>query len=501
MCNIAILAQPSLVDSTLLMNQFVFESKLSTDSSQVRIPPADFAFSDSSYTRLWGITTFRGGPFRDHASLGALENKPSSFTVKWKYTTKADKEWGGGAGWTGQPCIVKWPDSIRVLMNLEPAFKSDSSFVEVIQASLDGRIYFFDFATGKPSRPPINIHHPIKGSPSIDPRGLPLLYCGQGISNNNQEFGFRIFSLIDQKRLFFLNGRDPFAFRSWSAFDGSPLINAKNDQLILGGENGILYTISLNTKWRNGSSILSIDPQVIRYRYKNKSGNLQGIENSVAAFGNKIFFADNNGFIQSVDLNTQSTDWIHSNHDDTDATLVLDNSDTIPALYTGCEVDIQLKNGKSVVKKLNALNGEIIWERGFPCYTIRGKHPVNGGMLSTPILGKNRSSNVLVCSLSRYKSMNNGLLIAFNKKTGETIWENLLDNYAWSSPLDIYDKEGNMYIFLGDSKGIAMIFDGTTGQLLFKEKLAELFEASPVAIDNKIIIASRPNQIFCLEIN
>jgi hypothetical protein len=75
-----------------------------------------------------------------------------------------------------------------------------------------------------------------------------------------------------------------------------------------------------------------------------------------------------------------------------------------------------------------------------------------------------------------------------------------LDNYAWSSPLDIYDEEGYMYIFLADSRGYVMLFDGATGKLIYKEKIAEIFEASPAAFNNKIIIASRPRKIFCLEV-
>jgi outer membrane protein assembly factor BamB len=96
--------------------------------------------------------------------------------------------------------------------------------------------------------------------------------------------------------------------------------------------------------------------------------------------------------------------------------------------------------------------------------------------------------------------MNKGLLVALKKSTGEKAWEVLLDNYAWSSPLDIYDRGGNMYIFLADSKGYVMLFDGLTGESIYKEKIAELFEASPAAFDNRIVIASRPQKIFCLEV-
>src|SRR6185295_15449875 len=172
----------------------------------------------------------------------------------------------------------------------------------------------------------------------------------------------------------------------------------------------------------------------------------------------------------------------------------------VPFLYTGNEVDKQGKKGFSWLKKINGNTGETVWERKFACLTVLGEHPVNGGMLSTPVIGKMKGSGKIIFSLSRYNGLNKGLLIALDQMTGETRYEIALDNYAWSSPVDLYDKDGNMYIFLADSGGVAMLFDGENGTLIHKLKLADLFEASPVAFDNMIVIPSRPNKIFCLEI-
>jgi outer membrane protein assembly factor BamB len=122
-------------------------------------------------------------------------------------------------------------------------------------------------------------------------------------------------------------------------------------------------------------------------------------------------------------------------------------------------------------------------------------------MLSTPVLGKNNSDSLAVFCLSRYGGLNKGLLVALHKQSGEIVWKTPLDNYAWSSPLDIYDEAGNMYLFLADSKGFVMLFDGIDGKLIYKEKIAELFEASPASFNDKIVIASRPRKIFCLEVN
>lgn len=456
------------------------------------------SFSNSAFTQLKGITTFRGGPHRDRASYGQLTKRPDSMVVKWATRTKPTGSWGGGAGWTGQPVVVQWPDSMLQQMNVTESFKS-AGFTEIIVGSLDGHIYFLDLSTGAFSRNPIDIKNPIKGSVAVDPRGYPILYAGQGI-NVGKEFGFRIFSLLDQSKLHFIDGRDPFAYRRWAAFDGAALINPKNDRMYLGGENGLIYSLKLNTKFDSASRCVNIAPQTLKYRYKVNESHEQGIENSVAAFQDKIFFADNHGYIQCLDLNTMKPLWIQKNYDDTDATLVIKPECGIPYLYTGNEVDKQGHKGFSYLKKINGNTGDLVWERKFACLTVLGEHPVNGGMLSTPVVGKRKGEGKIIFSISRYNGMNKGLLIALDQKTGETLYEIALDNYAWSSPLDIYDADGNMYIFQADSQGNVMLFDGADGKLIHKLKIADLFEASPVAFDNMIVIPSRPNKIFCLEV-
>jgi len=60
-------------------------------------------------------------------------------------------------GWTGQPSIVRWDDSTKNAMNINPQKKSKKGLTEVIYATMDGKIYFLDLEDGKPAREPINI--------------------------------------------------------------------------------------------------------------------------------------------------------------------------------------------------------------------------------------------------------------------------------------------------------------------------------------------------------
>lgn len=189
-------------------------------------------------------------------------------------------------------------------------------------ASLDGNVYFIDLETGKKTRNPININNPIKGSVALDPKGYPLLYVWQGISEKGQ-IGYRIFSLIDGKELYFINEIDSVSHRGWGAFDGSPLINRESDSMILGGENGIVYDIKLNTKFDKDNKKISLNPQVLKYRYEIKGNNYQGIENSVAVYKNLAYFADNGGQIQYVNLQNMKPVWTFNGKDDTELMVAL----------------------------------------------------------------------------------------------------------------------------------------------------------------------------------
>ena len=63
------------------------------------------------------------------------------------------------------------------------------------------------------------------------------------MNGHSVDIGTRIFSLIDQSLLFFLDGDDPFAQRSWYAFDAAPLVDGETDTMLQVGENAILYLV------------------------------------------------------------------------------------------------------------------------------------------------------------------------------------------------------------------------------------------------------------------
>jgi hypothetical protein len=446
------------------------------------------------YSDVEGVLTFRGNHYRDSAAWGKVRLQDKKLEKLWAFNTSY-RSFGAGGGWTGQPAVIKWPEEIKQIMNIKDKFKEMQNFTEVIFASLDGKIYFFELTTGEQTREAIDIKNTIKGSVSLDPRGYPLLYVGQGL-NESGKIGYRIFSLIDSQQLHFLSGTDGFAYRCWGAFDGAPLINKDTDTMILGGENGLLYHIKLNTQFDIAQKSISVAPEVSKYRYKIEGNYYQGIENSVAIYKELVYFADNGGSIQAVDINSLRPLWTATITDDTDATIAIKIENEIPYLYTGCEVDKQGSRGMSTIRKINGLTGEVIGISEFPCRSILGEHPVNGGLLASPVLGKESLEGSVIFTIARYEKLYQGLMIAMRCEDGKELWRWEMPNYSWSSPVDVYDEAGNGYLVQGDSIGKLHLLDGKTGNLLYSLQLNGNIESSPVVFDNYIVIATRGGTVY-----
>ncbi|WP_374722758.1 outer membrane protein assembly factor BamB family protein [Peribacillus tepidiphilus] len=448
------------------------------------------------YQTVNGILTFRGGPFRNNAFMGTPVIKEGKLTKSWSFRTSSSPRWGGGAGWTGQPCIIEWNKQEQQIMNLYPPYKKKANFKEIVYGSLDGKVYFLDPGTGKQTRNPIHIHNPIKGSVALDPRGYPLLYVGQGIPQTGK-IGYRIYSLIDHSLLAFIPGIDSFAYRRWGAFDSSPLINREDDTMILGGENGLVYMVKLNTVYNPKAKKIKVAPVISKYRYKQHQNAYQGIENSIAVYKNIAYFADNGGGVHALDVIKKTPIWSNKAYDDTDASLVIEDLNGVPFLYTGSEIDKQGTKGFARLQKLNGLTGKVVWEKKIPGFSLKGKNPVNGGVLGTPIIGTGPLKGQIIFTISRYKTFNGGLLISLDTKTGKEMWRLTLPHYAWSSTVAVYTKDQKAYLIQGDSVGNLYLIN-QRGKIVNKINLGANIEASPIVVGQQIIVATRGGRFFSI---
>ena len=476
---------------------------------------------DQSFTALPGILTFGGNNYRNTFTYGTQNVVEKSFTRIWdKSIGSLNTSMGTwtGTGWTGMPVIVEWPAETRKVLGVYDEFKNKDGFVEVIYTTMDGHIYFLELESGKPTRDPIKLGVVTKGTASLDPRGYPLLYTGQGITSTEDGVSgawFRIIDLIQNKVVWKFGGKDSFSYRGWQAYDSSALVNAATDTIIAPGENGIFYTFKLNSSFDAAAGTVSVNPGPLqKYRYKGDGYGFAeednkrwvGIENSVAAFRNYAFFTDNGGRLQCLDLNTLKLQYVVDVTDDSDTSLVLeeDVKNQTFYLYTANEVDKQpgakaAGGGKSYHRKIDGLTGKIIWENGWDARY--GNTSSNGGTLTTPHVGHGNISDLVIYNATlvpvtytengEEKKGNGGRLIAYNKETGEEVWRYEQYRDYWSSPVVIYDKDENAYVIQCDRNGMMRMHDARTGKVLTEIDMGSRIESTPAVFGDYLVVGTR----------
>lgn len=470
------------------------------------------AFGDPSvYTKIPGVLTFRGNNFRDAPVYGTTDVTEKKLQVAWTQDTGdvyAEGSHWAGAGWTGQPLLVNWPTETKQAMGLTQAQVDDPNFVEVIYPVVDGNVYRLDLATGQQTKPPINVGWAFKGTGSIDPRGYPLLYSGMGLNENGAAKGvwrYRIFDLIQNKEVSGWNGSDPGAPRDWGAFDSSALVNAATDTLVEPAENGLVYKVKLNAKFDPMAKTVSVNPEFTKLNYNTPASSRHGIESSAAAYRNLMFAGDNDGNIICWDVTTLQVVWVRPTGDDTDATIVLDDSQTGgPYIYTGNEMDKRGEgdnaptHGPVTIQKINALTGEQVWQ--YQVEAVYNKS-VNGGLLATPVLGTGEVSDLVFFNIAKTGSDKQGNLVALDKKTGAVVWNRTLPHFGWSSPVLLTGKDGHTYGVVGDSGGVLHLFDPNTGKDFSTLQLSQNIEASPAVYGNMLVVGTYAKKLYGIRIS
>ena len=469
--------------------------------------PIDFALPES-YANLPGIVTFRGNNFRDSGSYGTAAITAGSLTQSWTVATSNLQAPNGevwtGSGWVGQPLMMTWPKDMRAHMNMYDWAKAADELTEVIYATMDGNIYFLDLATGQKTRDNMYLGFTFKGSGALDPRGYPILYLGSGFTSSKGASRAFIINLYDCSVMYEFGNGDGFSLRSnVSFFDGSALVDAETDQLIYPGENGVLYIIKLNTSIDVENGGVSIAPSnVVKWRYQGiRSSSNQywlGMEDSAIIFRGRIIFSDNGGHLMCLNLNTLTLDWVQDVLDDTNCSPVLELEDGHPYVYTSTSFRAGWRAGAFdtatiPIWKIDALTGEIVWQKDYSCYTESG---VSGGVQGTLAMGKNKLSDLIFVPVARTPNAGTGILVALNKHTGEVVWEQQTQVYSWSSPVAVYDEAGNGYIVYCTAGGYMYLFDGLTGKVLDSLNVGGNVEASPAVYNSTVVVGTRAQMIW-----
>ena len=458
----------------------------------------------SEYTSSDGVLTFRGNNFRSSPAYGLANMSEYVMESIWTQNTGTmtynGKVWNGN-GWTGQPLITSWDKELRQHMNMYDWAKEQNTLTEVIYASLDGRVYFMELETGKPTRDVLNIGYAFKGAGALDPRGYPILYVGAGYTSSQGNARVFVISLLDGSILYTFGNDEPFADRRCYFFDSSALVDAKTDTLIYPGESGVLYLVHLNTVYHKATGTLTVDPDhVVKWKYKGTRTSSQkywlGMEDSAAAYDGYLFVADNGGNLMCLDLNTLQLVWVQDTLDDTNGSPVLSVEDGHLYLYISPSFHLGWRSTSTAsvpIFKIDAEDGSIIWQTEYECYSVED---VSGGVQSTIALGKNQLEDYIYCTVSRTGGVSKGVLSCLDKKTGNIVWE-YKEQYAWSSPVCVYNEKGEGNVLYCSSSGKMFLINGLTGEERYSLKLSDgVIESSPAVYGNVAVVGIRANKIY-----
>ncbi len=473
------------------------------------------SFDDAgSYFKLTGIPTFRGNNYRNGASIGTANVSEGKLNKVYEKITSALQAPDGnvwtGSGWTGQPLVAQWPYETRQIMTyMYDWARNKETLTEVIYATMDGFVYFFELETGEATRDPLFLGYTFKGAGALDPRGIPILYVGAGYQSMQGDGRVLVVSLVDGSLMYTFGAADGYASRTWSMYDASPLVDAETDQLIYPGENGLLYIVKLNTAYDEAAGTLNMYPnEPIRWRYNGvRTGTAfwVGVEASPVCWSHYLYMADNGGNFMCLDLNNLQLVWVQNVLDDTNCTPVLETEDGHPYLYISTSFHAgwrAAENSTAVIPvwKIDGLSGEIVWQHDYTCETQSG---VSGGVQGTMALGKNELSNLLFVPVARTggSTASAGILAALDKQTGETVWEFPTVIYSWSSPVDFYTESGKGYLIYCTSGGYMYLLDGKTGEKLDGIDLDGNIEASAVMVNDMVVVGHRSQRIFGIKVS
>jgi outer membrane protein assembly factor BamB len=425
-----------------------------------------------------GLLTFRGNPSRSYYGKGPVPTNPKVLhrfpdqpMCKQSENLGEVKVWCG-MGWTGQPLIVERKDRRWAIFG-----------------GYDGHIHFVDALTGQRILPDVETGDIIKGTPTYDPDGLPLVYSG---SRDNY---LRVIAIDRPGAAEVLYKLDSESIKPtlWNDdWDSSPLVFG--DYLVEGSESSRFWVIKLNKRIDKATGLVQVDPKVVfstaawdEEALAQNGDVTASVESSVAVYGNTVYFGTSAGLVLGYDLTgvdkgaTPKKVFRWYSGGDIDPSVVVDDKGF---LYIAQEYDRPLARSREVgqLTKLDPRNtvDPVVWK-------IDEAPGLKGGFYGTPGI-----ANGVV-----YAATNSGRLLAADQATGAILWERRLPPPTWGSPVVVDDT-----LILGDCQGDLHAFDVSNPRAMPPPKwtvhLGGCIEATPAVWDGRIYVGTRAGHLFIL---
>lgn len=425
-----------------------------------------------------GLLTFRGNPSRSYYGMGpvprtqpaVLHKFPDEPMCRSSVNLGETKVWCG-MGWTGQPTIVVRDDRTWAVFG-----------------GYDGHIHFMDAVTGERILPDVETGDIIKGTPTIDPDGFPLVYSG------SRDDLLRIIAVDrpGQAEVLWTQDSEQFAPNLWNDdWDSSPII--LGDYMVEGSESSRFWVIKLNRSY-DAAGLVQVAPEVVFTTpvwddevLAANGDQHASVESSIAVHGDTAYFGTSAGLIWGYDLSPlrkgldPTPAFRFYTAGDNDPTPVVDEDGM---LYVAGEFDRDLPRAREVgqLTKLDPSNtvNPIVW-------AFQDTTNLGSGIYGTPaIVG----DTVVVAT-------DGGRLLGIDRASGALKWERKMDGPLWGSPVIVDDV-----LLLGDCKGFFHAFDVSNPDVappeMWSIELGSCIEATPAVWDGRIYIGTRGGHLFVL---
>ncbi|HEX5366397.1 MAG TPA: PQQ-binding-like beta-propeller repeat protein [Acidimicrobiales bacterium] len=423
-----------------------------------------------------GLLTFRGSPTRSYYGEGPV---PAAPRVLWSYPGTSGamcaesseghetRTWCG-SGWTGQPAVFERHGRTWVVFG-----------------AYDRKVHFVDGATGQDILPPFETGDIIKGSVTVDPDGLPLVYTG---SRDNK---LRIIA-IDRPvptELWALDAHAVSPTRWNDDWDGSPLV--MGDVLYEGGENSQFHIVKLN-RGTGSDGLVRVAPQLV-FNAPGWDDELTAalaarpsdvsIENSVAYHDGVVYFANSGGLVQGWDVSGLGAGVAPSRvlrfwtGDDTDASIVVDDDGF---LYVGVENERGNARAAEVGQLLKLdprrPGNPMVWSVKDP-----------GGFWATPAL----HGDLVIAAAD------GGTVYAVDRASGTVRWTLDLPGPTWQSAVVVDDT-----LIQGDCSGVLHAYDVTDTSAvppeLWTVQLEGCIESTPAVWRGRLYVGARGGRFYAV---
>ena len=219
-------------------------------------------------------------------------------------------------------------------------------------------------------------------------------------------------------------------------------------------------------------------------------------------YGSYVYYADKSGILQCVDVNSLTPVWAANLGDDVEATPALDMEDeSTVALYTGNTILLKRKQGVVNLNRINALTGEIEWTYEVP--DVKYQSGADIGLEASPVVGQNGISDLVIFTVTNGKE--GSRTIALDKKTGALKWQADFTAEAYSSPVAVYNENGDAWIAQALYDGTVNLLNASNGQVLDTLTLPDAqIKASPAVYNDLLIIGTtgkKNSAVYCIRIN